>query len=288
MSSSTLSEGRKQFIVDGVTQDCRADGRRCIDFRRFQIETGIVSNTNGSARLRQYGTDVLVGIKAEIGQPKQERSNTGHLEFYVDCSSYNTTEIDGHIGDFTTQLTKSLERIYDSENVLDLKSLTIIAGEQVWVLYIDAVVLECCGNLLDCISIAVKAALYNTRIPGVSVNDEEGVLELEISDDPNDEKKLSIDKVPVIVSCNKIGHRYVVDATQEEECCSSGRLLIAVNDRNNICSLQKSGTGSLDPSTIFEMIETARQAAVPLNQELLQTLKREERSNNDKCGFFAN
>lgn len=49
--------------------------------------------------------------------------------------------MDGHIGDFVTHLTKSLERIYDSQNILDLKSLAIIPGEQVWILYIDTVVI---------------------------------------------------------------------------------------------------------------------------------------------------
>lgn len=46
--------------------------------------------------------------------------------------------------------------------------------------------------------------IFSNRIPGVSVNDEEGAVELEISDDPNDDKKLSIQRVPVMISCNKV------------------------------------------------------------------------------------
>lgn len=47
-----MSTFERAYIVGGVEQDFRSDGRSCQDYRNFEVETGIVSNTSGSARLR--------------------------------------------------------------------------------------------------------------------------------------------------------------------------------------------------------------------------------------------
>ena len=56
MADATLSVHETKFIVNGVEQDFRSDGRSCQDYRYFEVETGIVSNTSGSARLRLVST----------------------------------------------------------------------------------------------------------------------------------------------------------------------------------------------------------------------------------------
>ena len=48
-----LSENERQFILDGVKADLRADGRGCRDVRHFAIGTGVVSNTSGSAKIER-------------------------------------------------------------------------------------------------------------------------------------------------------------------------------------------------------------------------------------------
>ena len=47
-----MSTFERAYIVGGIEQDFRSDGRCCQDYRHFEVETGIVSNTSGSARLR--------------------------------------------------------------------------------------------------------------------------------------------------------------------------------------------------------------------------------------------
>ena len=65
-----LSSFERSFIVGGIEQDFRSDGRSCQDYRHFEVETGIVSNTSGSARLRlvctminKHETDIDAKIK---------------------------------------------------------------------------------------------------------------------------------------------------------------------------------------------------------------------------------
>lgn len=64
----------------------------------------------------------------------------------------------------------------------------------------DFQLLECGGNLFDAVSLAVKAALYNTRIPFVKAAIMDGGnVDLQLSDDPFDSKLLDVGPVPLLV-----------------------------------------------------------------------------------------
>ena len=52
MATQLLSEYEREYIVAGVNQDLREDGRNCRDYRHFSLRTGVVSNTSGSARIQ--------------------------------------------------------------------------------------------------------------------------------------------------------------------------------------------------------------------------------------------
>lgn len=50
----------------------------------------------------------------------------------------------------------------------------------------------------------------------------------------------------------------MVDATLQEEACSLASLLISVTSKGALTSMKKVGKGSLDPESIFEMMEVRR------------------------------
>jgi exosome complex RNA-binding protein Rrp42 (RNase PH superfamily) len=52
---------------------------------------------------------------------------------------------------------------------LDLQSLCVLPGKTCWVVYVDALLLNDGGNVLDALSIATRAALTLTRIPKVRI-----------------------------------------------------------------------------------------------------------------------
>ena len=52
---------------------------------------------------------------------------------------------------------------------MDLRSLAIIPGKAVWLLNVDALVLNDGGGVLGALSAAALAALSNTRLPRVTV-----------------------------------------------------------------------------------------------------------------------
>ena len=46
-----LSGSERQYILDGVRQDIREDGRSCSNARYYALKTDVVSNTSGSAKI---------------------------------------------------------------------------------------------------------------------------------------------------------------------------------------------------------------------------------------------
>ena len=52
MATQLLSQFERDYIVTGVNQDFREDGRSCRDYRSFALQTGVVSNTSGSAKIQ--------------------------------------------------------------------------------------------------------------------------------------------------------------------------------------------------------------------------------------------
>lgn len=97
-------------------------------------------------------------------------------------------------------------------------------------------ILECGGNLFDAVSLAVKAAMFNTRVPKVQAAlMDGGTVDLTLSDDPYDCDRLKIESVPLLVTICKIGEHCVVDPSAEEEVCSSASLVVGVSNQNGKC-----------------------------------------------------
>lgn len=59
-------------------------GRGNLDYRHLTLETGVISQTNGSARLKLQTTDVIVGIKFETGTPHEDAPKQGMIQCSVE------------------------------------------------------------------------------------------------------------------------------------------------------------------------------------------------------------
>ncbi|KAN0030501.1 hypothetical protein ACTA71_009140 [Dictyostelium dimigraforme] len=155
----------------------------------------------------------------------------------------------------------------------DDNCFSIVSGKYYWTLYVDAIVLDSDGNLFDALSIACRSALHNTRIPRVkAIQGEYEEITFEVSDDPEDTLSLSIENVPICVTLTKIGSQFVIDTTLQEELCMNARLTVGVNSLSNICSIQKGGIDGLDPTTINQMVNTAKVVGVKILNIMDKTL----------------
>ncbi|XP_077503160.1 exosome complex component RRP42-like isoform X4 [Amblyomma americanum] len=288
MAGVLISEAEKTYIVHGIQEDLRCDGRSCLEYRFLELETGIVSNCSGSSHVRLANTDILVGIKAELDAPDPIARGQGRIEFFVDCTANADPEFEGRGGEkVASKIRSALAETFGSPSCLDLKSLAVIPGQQVWVLYVDVLILECGGSLLDAVSVGVKAALFDLKIPKVSVTiDENGEAEIDVSDDPYDVSKLSVANVPCFITLSKVGQQFVLDATQEEEACAVGSLAMAVTAGGKVASLFKGGIGSLHPENVMDIIEVGKDIGIALNSAVMKNLELESSSKGEKKGFL--
>ncbi|KAH3772642.1 exosome complex component RRP42-like [Dreissena polymorpha] len=278
MAEIHLSDAEKTFIIHGVQDNLREDGRGCEDYRHLEIETGLVSNTSGSAKIRLANTEILVGVKAELGEPYPEKPDKGRLEFFVDCSANATPEFEGRGGEeLATELSSMLARAYQCPSCLDLRKLSVVEGKQCWIIYVDVLVLEYGGNLFDAASIAVKAALFNTSIPTLTVSHDEGHVEIDLSDDPYDVQRIEVTAAPCIVTLSKLGHSHVVDASSKEEACCLARLMLGVTEKGTVTAMKKEGSGSLDTSSVEDMLQTGRRVGQALNKSLMEVLMSDDK-----------
>lgn len=113
--------------------------------------------------------------------------------------------------------------------------------------------------MYDAVSLAVKGALFNTRLPKVEAAIMDGGnIELSLSEDPYECVRLHVDSVPILVTICKIGEHCIVDPSSEEEVCSLASLVVGVSVRN--------GTGTF---IAHKWIRSYR-AIAPLDGNVLQ------------------
>lgn len=256
MANVLLSEAEKTYILHGILKDYRNDGRSNRDYRPMELETDVVVHAMGSARLRLANTDILAAVKADIDIPSPDRPKEGKLEFFVDCSANATPDFEGRGGqELATEIANTLSMAYLSQQAFDLTPLCILAKHQCWKLYIDILVLECGGNLFDAVSLAVKAALYNVKLPRVSSAElDGGAMDIILSDDPYDCERLNVQTAPLLITVCKVGDFCVVDPSAEEEECSAVSVVVGVSYKDNgdgsIAMIRTSGDGSLHTDTL--------------------------------------
>ncbi|XP_058093468.1 uncharacterized protein LOC131239662 isoform X1 [Magnolia sinica] len=274
-----LSIAEKHFVQGGIAQDLRTDGRKRLHYRPISVETGVIPQANGSARVRMGATDVIVSVKAELGKPSMLQPDKGKVAIFVDCSPTAAPMFEGRGGEeLAAELSVSLQRCLlggksGTGAGIDLSSLKVVEGKLCWDVYIDGLVVSSDGNLLDALGTAIKAALSNTGIPKVEVAQANASMDEQPEVDISDEEFLQFDTsgVPVIITLTKVGRHYIVDATSEEESQMNSAVSVSINRHGHVCGLTKRGGAGLDLSVVLDMVSVAKH----VRQQLITVLDSE-------------
>ncbi|KAH6772395.1 3'-5'-exoribonuclease family protein [Perilla frutescens var. frutescens] len=275
-----LSLGEQNFIKGGISQDLRTDGRKRLTYRPIFVETGIIPQASGSARVKLGVTDVIASVKAELGRPNPSYPDKGKVSIYVDCSPTAEPTFEGRGGEeFSTELSSALQKCLlggksGAGAGIDLSSLCIVGGKVCWDLYVDGLVVSSDGNVLDALGAAIKAALSNTAIPKVQVSanassDEQPEV------DVSDEEFLQFDT-------SGVGRHYIADATTAEESQMSSAVSLSINRQGQICGLTKRGGAVLDSSMILDMISVAKHVSEQLIKRLDSEIAAAEACDDDE------
>jgi len=316
MDSAAISASEGYFITIGAEDGIRSDGRGVLDYRPIHVESGVLPLADGSARVRIGGdeTDVLVSIKADLTtEDSIEESLPNRLNFFVDFSAVASPEFAGRGGnDLGEDLADVFYSAYDNDEVLpELNKKCIISPSHMWSIYVDVVVLKFGGNVVDAISLGIKAALADTEVCEVvsfPADADKVMIDL-----PEEVKTWNFDisRAPLVVAVNRIGHAEVIDADILEETSSSACLLVGVSpgsdsqldnadeqrmeeddarssdDRPHpakVTCTKKVGGGSLELQSVQSMIDTALMVGVELDRTLTQWLNEEAAARQEEDG----
>ncbi|KXS21594.1 ribosomal protein S5 domain 2-like protein [Gonapodya prolifera JEL478] len=315
-----LSPAEIDYITKSCDRNIRTDGRSRLDLRPFLIETGLLAQANGSCRLRVDATDVVVGVKAEIGSIVPERfeegaegdrdeddaevvrdvqaqtedggdgaTDRGRVVCSVDCAPSAAPYLSPlALQSLSAELSQSVSRLLNGPGGgLDLKSLCIIPRRTCWVLYVDAMILDSSGHLLDPLHLAVRAALLTTQIPLVTVQ-RVGTGALDLDYDVSADRTVPVNGaigVPVTVTLHRVGTRLIADPTAQEERCATARVTVHVDGKGRVCGVKKGGKGGLEAGLVKEAVREGRRVGLDVVKGLDKVL--EEEGKGQRVGFFA-
>ena len=245
---NVMDEDLKKHVVMLLESDKRLDGRKPLEYRKpLKVEYEFTKTAEGSARVTIGETEVMVGVKMELGTPYPDTPDKGTIIVGAELLPLSNPEFEsGPPGIQAIELARVVDRGIRESKTIDFKKLCVKEGEKVWLVIIDIISLNCSGNLFDASALAAYAALQNTVFPKI---DGEKVDYKEKTS-----KKLKLENIPLSVTVCKIGNKYIVDPTTEEEKVIDARLTVATKEDGTLCALQK-GEGPLTHEEIMQMID---------------------------------
>ncbi|MEK6862543.1 MAG: exosome complex protein Rrp42 [Nanoarchaeota archaeon] len=250
-----------EYILSLIQQDKRVDERKLDQYREIKVETKISKNAEGSARCKIGDTEVLVGVKMDIGEPYTDSPDEGTIIVTAELSPIASPLFElGPPGQQATELARIVDRGIRESKAIDFKKLCIKEGEKIWLIFIDIYPLNDDGNLIDASVLASLAALKNAKFPKIK---DDKVVFGEFTD-----KKLELTKLPVTLTFGKINDKILVDLNSKEESVIDARLSISVYDEN-IHAMQKGG----DKVITLEDVEKMIDLAIKKEKELRSSIK---------------
>ncbi|KZT61701.1 ribosomal protein S5 domain 2-like protein [Calocera cornea HHB12733] len=290
-----LSKAESSYTASGLLLSQRLDGRSLLDYRPITVEAGVAPTANGSARARIGDTEVVVAVKLDV-KKMGEDGEGGRCVCSVECSPSAYPQLDrDSLSDLSADLSTLLSTYLTP--IVSTPELLIIPSQLYWQASVDALVLSSSGNVHDTLFAAVRAALWDLRVPrtrgvvyevpgggddvamgedgGSSVEKagvldhmrgmKRGAVDFDLVDGADDGTPLEgRSDLPVCVTLNLLSPVFYLDATIPEELCAPTRLLLFIRPSGTLCGIHKLGEAELPPAELKE----ALQEGVRLGKEL--------------------
>ena len=252
MNSPIVVNVKKKRITELLGNGKRVDGRDLYEYRKIEVESGVIERAEGSARVHLGKTDVIVGVKIDTGKPFPDMPDKGVLTVNAELVPLASPNFEpGPPGEEAVELARVVDRGIRESKAIDLEKLCVESGKLVFVVFIDVYVLNHDGNLIDASAIAALAALINTKMFKYTV--EEGEIVKKPGYTP-----LPVVNYPVAVTFAKIGDKLILDTGLDEEEVMDARLTMTMDKNGNICAIQKGGgSGYFTKDEIIEATKIA-------------------------------
>ncbi len=252
----------KEQLALTLTKGVRLDGRGIDDFRDINIETGLITKAEGSAKVTIGNTQVIAGVKVNIGSPWPDTPNDGVVTVTSEFVPMASPLFEpGPPSEASVELARIVDRGIRHSEMVDYGKLCIIPGEKVYILFADIYVINHEGNLYDTAALAATAALLTAELPKVEINNG---------------KVTKLDETIPVPICDwsvqstfaKFNDQLLVDPTEIEESCMSARLSVAIDKKGNVVSMQKGGEAPFSLDEISSCIDRAIKHSKVISKKL--------------------
>jgi len=239
----------REYMIKLLDKGNRIDGRKFDELRKIEISYDVSKHAEGAARVRLGDTEVLVGVKLEVGTPFPDKPDEGTIIVNAEMLPLSSSEFEsGPPNVNSIELARVVDRAIRESKAIDFKKLCIEKGEKVWMVLIDIYTINNDGNLQDASALAALAALKQAKIPeydGKKV------------DYSKRNGKIPIVSSPIECSVIKVKDKLLSDPCFDEENMMDARLTVGIIENNEICAMQKGGKGVLNAEEINKIIETS-------------------------------
>ena len=292
---------KRDYITKIAEQGKRIDGRPFDQYRNIVIETNVVNKAEGSARVWIGNTQVLCGIKMDIGEPFPDTPTTGVMSTAAEFVPLASPDFEsGPPRENAIELARVVDRGVRESQVIQLEKLCIAPGKKVWLVFIDIHILDYDGNLFDAASLAALAALLTTKVPvsrflkDLDENDRNswqqqlldlytipGVDEVAFGTDIVNKNQEAVKDFPLPmieppISCTavKINDFVLFDPCFDEEIIADARLTVATDHNGDIRAMQKGLSGSFSKEEIQKVIKGALDNGQEIRKKLNHVIRK--------------
>jgi exosome complex component RRP42 len=258
-----ISTIEKNYIAENLKNGDRIDGRGLWDYRKIDISHDIINSAEGSAEVKLGETDIITGIKYEVGEPFPDLPDEGVCTIMAELLPLASPLFErGPPDEQSIELARVVDRGIRHADCIQTKKLCIKENEAVYILFVDMFVMNYAGNLIDAGGISALTALISSRIPEGVIKD--GTLEWT-------GKYLNgediVKELPLIMTFGKIGDIIFLDPNLPEELVCEGRISISVT-KDKIVSVQKSGVATFSIEEIQELIKRSMEIGKEIRNKL--------------------
>ncbi|MEA3458267.1 MAG: exosome complex protein Rrp42 [Candidatus Thermoplasmatota archaeon] len=255
---------KRDYLYNLAKNGKRADGRKFDEFRNIEIETGLISKAEGSARVKIGNTQIIAGIKMDIGDPYPDSPDKGVMITAAELIPLASPDFEsGPPREDAIELARVVDRGIRESEVIGLDKLCMESGEKIWLVFIDIHIIDFDGNLFDAASLAALAALFNTTVPIERLRSTLEKLQEKfpsvknyLEEHPKD-YQLPMNEPPISCTSVKFNDVVVLDPSLDEEEIAEARLTVATDKNGDIRAMQKGLNGSFTVEEIKKVIKAS-------------------------------
>lgn len=244
MGEAIVASIKRDYVAELARQGKRYDGRAMDEYRPIRIETGLIQQAEGSARVHIGDTDVIVGVKMAIGKPYPDSPDQGTLTSAAELIPMASPDFEkGPPSPLAIELSRVVDRGIREAKTVDMGKLCIKAGEEIWMTYLDMHVLDYDGNLFDACSLGSIAALMTATVP-MSKHKK------------GDDFPMPVQHAPVMTTAVKLAPNVLAfDPGLVEDKVGGARLSVSTDEEGNVRAMQKGEEGGLTRAEIKHVID---------------------------------